>query len=149
MTTYNLKTYSPKLADLKPAWHVIDADDEVLGRLASRVAQLLMGKHNPRYAPHLNSGDAVIVINAEKIRVSGAKLQQKQYYRHSGYPGGLKSEKLEVTRAKHPARVIEHAVKGMLPHNALGRAMLGRLHVYAGPNHPHQAQVAGQAKSQA
>jgi len=118
----------------------------VLGRLASQVAQILKGKHNPLYVPHLNTGDFVIVVNAAKIAVTGDKLKQKRYYRHSGYPGGLKSINLEDSLVKFPERVIEHAVKGMLPHNPLGRAMLRRLKVYAGPTHPHAAQIKEAAK---
>lgn len=136
-----MNTYSPKLADLKPKWQVLDAEGQVLGRLASQIAQLLRGKHNPRFTPHLPSGDIVVVVNAAKVSFSGAKLQKKRYYRHSGYPGGLKEVKLEEMLEKHPTRVIEHAVKGMLPHGPLGRVLLRRLKVYPGPGHPHTAQV--------
>ena len=136
-----MKTYSTKASDILRKWHVIDATGEILGRLATKVAILLRGKHNPLYAPHLDTGDFVIVVNAAKIRVTGKKAEQKIYYRHSGYPGGLKSTSLAELRQKHPTRVIEHAVKGMLPHNRLGSAMLKKLKVYAGPDHPHQAQV--------
>jgi len=136
-----MKTYSTKSSDLKPQWHVIDASGKTLGRLASEVATLLMGKHKPIYTPNLNTGDFVIVVNAAKVRVTGNKAQQKVYYRHSGYPGGLKSTTLARMMQTHPTRVIEYAVKGMLPHNRLGRDMLRRLKVYAGDTHPHQAQV--------
>jgi len=136
-----MKTYSTKSSDLTPQWHVIDASGKTLGRLASEVATLLMGKHKPIYTPNLNTGDFVIVVNAAKVRVTGNKAQQKVYYRHSGYPGGLKSVTLERMMQTHPTRVIEYAVKGMLPHNRLGRDMLRRLKVYAGDTHPHQAQV--------
>jgi large subunit ribosomal protein L13 len=137
----SMKTYSTKASDLKPAWHVIDASGKTLGRLASEVATLLMGKHKPIYAPHLNTGDFVIVLNAAKVRVTGKKREQKIYYRHSGYPGGLRSTTLGQMMDTHPTRVIEYAVKGMLPKNRLGHDMLGRLRVYPGEAHPHQAQV--------
>ena len=120
---------------------MIDASDKALGRLASEVAQLLKGKHKPIYCRHLDTGDYVIVVNASKIRVTGKKPVQKIYYRHTGYPGGLKTRTYEQMMEKDPTRVIEHAVKGMLPKNSLGRAMYRKLKVYAGPNHPHQAQV--------
>lgn len=136
-----MKTYSTKSSDLKPQWHVIDAAGKTLGKLASEVATLLMGKHKPTYAPHLNTGDFVIVINAAKVRVTGKKTQQKVYYRHSGYPGGLKSTTFDTMMETHPTRVIEYAVKGMLPKNRLGRDMLRRLKVYPGDSHPHEAQV--------
>lgn len=141
-----MKTYSPKGADIRPIWHVLDAEGQVLGRLASHLAQLLKGKFDPRYAPHLNMGAMVIVVNASKIAVSGKKLQQKRYYRHSGYPGGLKSTSLTDLLDVRPSQAIEHAVKGMLPHNVLGRAMLRNLRVYDGPEHPHQSQIKGQEK---
>ena len=136
-----MKTYSAKASDLEPGWHVIDASGKTLGRLASEVATILMGKHKPTYSPHLLSGDFVIVLNASKVRVSGKKAEQKLYYRHSGYPGGLKSTTLGKMMETHPTRVIEYAVKGMLPHNRLGRQMIKRLKVYAGDTHPHQGQV--------
>ena len=136
-----IKTYSAKASELAPRWYVIDAEGQVLGRLATQIAQVLRGKHKPTFTPHLNSGDFVIVINADKIRVTGKRLDQKMYYRHSQYPGGLKTESLrQVMDRKHSDRVIQHAVKGMLPHNRLGDDMLDRLKVYGGPNHPHQAQ---------
>ena len=136
-----MKTYSTKSSDLKPQWHVIDASGKTLGKLASEVATLIMGKHKPIYAPHLNTGDFVIVINAAKVKVTGKKAQQKMYYRHSGYPGGLKSTSFATMMETHPTRVIEYAVKGMLPKNRLGRDMLRRLKVYPGGSHPHEAQV--------
>jgi len=142
-----MKTYSTRTSDIQRQWHVVDASQEVLGRLASRVARLLMGKHKTIYVPHLDTGDYVIVINAARVRVTGNKAKQKTYYRHSGYPGGLKSITLEKMLATHPERVIEKAVKGMLPKNALGRAMASKLKVYAGESHPHEAQVrAGASK---
>lgn len=136
-----MKTYSPKAAEIQRQWHVLDAAGQPLGRLASRVATLLKGKHKPTYAPHMDTGDYVVVVNAEKVVVTGRKLQQKFYYRHSGYPGGLKAVKLADMMATNPVRVIEHAVKGMLPHNRLGRRMFTKLKVYQGPSHPHGAQV--------
>ena len=136
-----MKTYSTKASDIERQWHVVDASGKVLGRLASEVARLLMGKHKPIYAPHLDTGDYVIVINAVQVRVTGRKAKQKIYYRHSGYPGGLKSTSYEKMMQTHPTRVIEHAIKGMLPHNRLGAAMFKKLKVYAGNSHPHQAQV--------
>jgi len=138
-----MKTYSTKADDIERQWHVIDASGKTLGRLATQVASLLKGKHKPIYVPHLDTGDYVIVLNAAKVRVTGKKLKQKTYYRHSGYPGGLKAVTYEEMMSAHPTRVIEYAVKGMLPHNRLGRAMFKKLKVYAGDNHPHQAQVAG------
>lgn len=142
-----MKSYSPKAADIVRSWHVIDASGQTLGRLASEIAQLLKGKNKPYYAPHMDTGDYVVVINAEKVRVTGDKLQSKFYYRHSGYPGGLTAVKLSTQLQNFPGRVIEHAVRGMLPHNSLGRAMYRKLKVYAGPSHPHGAQVGQQEKS--
>jgi len=136
-----MKTHSTKASDIKRDWHVIDASGRTLGRLATEIAQLLKGKHKPIYAPHLDTGDYVIVVNAEKVRVTGNKAKQKVYYRHSGYPGGLKAITFEKMMEKHPARIIEQAVRGMLPKNPLGRAMFRKLKVYDGPTHPHQAQV--------
>jgi large subunit ribosomal protein L13 len=135
-----VRTFSPKDSDITHQWHVIDATDVVLGRLASHVAVLLRGKHKPIFAPHVDTGDFVIVINAEKVSLSGAKLEQKRAYRHSGYPGGLRSVRYADLMAKHPERVVEKAVRGMLPKNSLGRKTLGKLKVYAGPTHPHQGQ---------
>jgi large subunit ribosomal protein L13 len=143
-----MKTYSTKAKDVERQWHVIDASGKILGKLATQVANLLMGKHKPTFVPYLDTGDFVIVLNATKIRVTGKKPKQKTYYRHSGYPGGIKAETYEEMMATHPTRVIEHAVKGMLPHNRLGRAMFKKLKVYAGDSHPHQAQVAGMKTSE-
>ena len=145
----SVKPHQTSAHDLKPAWHVRDADGKTLGRLSSEIATLLQGKHKPIYVPNLNTGDYVIVINAEKIRVTGKKLQQKMYYRHSGYPGGLKEQTLAELLERAPTRVIKHAVKGMLPKNSMGRRMLSRLKLYAGNSHPHEAQVRGSQKSQA
>ena len=132
-----MKTYSTKASDIKREWHVIDASDKILGRFATQVANLLMGKHKPIFSPNLDTGDFVVVINAAKIKVTGNKAKQKLYYRHSGYLGGLKSISLEEMMQTHPTRVIEHAVKGMLPHNRLGARMFKKLKVYAGETHPH------------
>lgn len=136
-----MRTYSTKVSDIDRKWWVIDASGKTLGRLASEVAGLLKGKHKPIYSPHLDVGDYVIVVNAAKVEVTGKKLTQKIYYRHSLYPGGLRSTRLDEMMETHPTRVIEHAVKGMLPHNRLGAAMFKKLKVYAGAEHPHQAQV--------
>jgi large subunit ribosomal protein L13 len=136
-----MKTYSPKAKDIKREWWVIDAEDKTLGKISTQVANLLMGKHKPIYAAHIDTGDYVVVINAAKVKVTGKKAEQKIYYRHSGYPGGLKSKRFEEIFDKDPGRVIELAVKGMLPHNSLGRAMFKKLKVYPGNEHPHQAQV--------
>ncbi len=136
----NNKTYSPKASELESAWWVVDATDLPLGRLASEVAQLIRGKHKPTFAPHMDGGDHVIVVNAAKVKVTSAKSRQKIYYRHSGYPGGLKEETFESLQARKPEAVVERAVKGMLPKNRLGRKMAKKLKVYAGPDHPHAAQ---------
>jgi large subunit ribosomal protein L13 len=136
-----MKTYSPKASDIERRWHVVDASGKNLGRLATEVAVLLKGKRKPIYSPHLDVGDYVIVVNAAKIDVTGKKLTQKIYYRHSNYPGGLRSVRLDEMLGTHPTRVIEHAVKGMLPHNRLGASMFKKLKVYAGAEHPHEAQV--------
>lgn len=136
-----MKTYSAKAADLQPTWYVIDAEGQVLGRLASQIAQILRGKHKPTFTPHLQSGDFVVVINADKIAVTGRRMEQKVYYRHTQYPGGLKKTTLRQTlEGKHPERALEHAVRGMVMHNRLGARIMKRLKVYAGPDHPHQAQ---------
>jgi large subunit ribosomal protein L13 len=135
-----VRTYTPKPTDVQRQWYVIDATDVVLGRLASQVAQLLRGKHKPIYAPHLDTGDFVVIVNADKVALSGNKLEQKRAYRHSGYPGGLRSMNYADLLAKHPERAVEKAIKGMLPKNSLGRKMFGKVKVYAGPDHPHQAQ---------
>jgi len=135
-----MKTHSTKPSEIERQWYVVDAEGQTLGRLASEIAKILKGKHKPIYAPHLDTGDYVIVINAEKVHVTGHKMDQKMYYRHSGYPGGLKGFTLREQLDRHPTRVIRFAVRGMLPHNRLGRAMLGKLKVYAGDAHPHAAQ---------
>jgi large subunit ribosomal protein L13 len=135
-----VRTYSPKPGDVQRQWHVIDATDVVLGRLASHTATLLRGKHKPIYAPHVDTGDFVIIVNADKVALTGKKRLQKVEYRHSGYPGGLRSTSYEQLLEKNPRRVVEKAVKGMLPGGSLGRQMLSKLKVYAGPEHPHQAQ---------
>jgi large subunit ribosomal protein L13 len=134
------RTFSPKPADVQREWVVIDATDIVLGRLASHAATLLRGKHKPTFAPHMDMGDFVIIINAEKVALTGAKLAQKLAYSHSGYPGGLSSMTYSEMLAKHPTRAVEKAVRGMLPKNSIGRAQLTKLKVYAGPEHPHAAQ---------
>ena len=141
-----MKTYSPKASDLRPQWHVLDAAGQTLGRLAVRVAHLLKGKHKPIYSPHMLVGDFVVIINSRRIKVTGNKIKQKIYYHHSLYPGGLKEIPLAVMLAKHPNRVIEHAVKGMLPHNRLGRQMMRRLKTYPDSTHPHEAQVTASLK---
>ena len=135
-----MRTFTAKTEEIERRWFVVDAEGQTLGRLASRIAPILRGKHKPIYTPHVDCGDYVIVINAEKVRVTGRKLDQKFYYRHSGYPGGLKSISLRDQLDKHPERVIEAAVRGMLPKNKLGRRMFKKLKVYAGDAHPHQAQ---------
>lgn len=136
-----MKTYSTKASDIKREWHLIDASGQVLGQLAVRVAGLLMGKHKPIFCRHLDTGDYVVVINAEKFRVTGNKAKQKLYYRHSGYPGGFKSVSLARMLETQPTRVIEQAVKGMLPHNRLGAMMATRLRIYVGNTHPYQGQI--------
>jgi large subunit ribosomal protein L13 len=138
-----VKTYSVKKADIERAWHVFDAEGKTLGRLATEIAVLLKGKHKPTYTTHMDVGDYVIVVNANKVVVTGNKEEQKMYYRHSNYPGGLKSANYARMMEKHPTRIIEHAIKGMLPHTRLGAAMLKKLKVYAGPTHPHESQVKG------
>lgn len=135
-----MKTFSAKPDSVKREWYVVDATNQVLGRLASELARRLRGKHKPEYTPHVDTGDYIVVINADKVRVTGRKEEGKLYYRHSGKPGGLKTTTLKELRARAPERVIETAVKGMLPKNPLGRAMLAKLKVYTGPEHQHQAQ---------
>ena len=135
-----IKTYTPKVSEIERRWYIVDAEGLTLGRLATQIATVLRGKHKPTYTPNLDVGDYVIVINAEKVHVTGNKEEQKFYYRHSGYPGGFRSTSLRDQLAKHPERVIETAVKGMLPHTNLGRDQLKKLKVFAGPNHPHTAQ---------
>jgi large subunit ribosomal protein L13 len=135
-----VRTYSPKPGEVTRAWHVIDAEDVVLGRLATQAATLLRGKHKPTYAPHVDTGDFVVIINAEKVALTGNKRDQAFVYRHSGYPGGLRKRSFGEMLDKQPDRLLEQAIKGMLPHNRLGRAMGSKLKVYAGPEHPHAAQ---------
>jgi large subunit ribosomal protein L13 len=135
-----VRTFSPKPGDVQRQWHVIDADDVVLGRLATQIATLLRGKHKPIFAPHVDTGDFVVVVNASKIALTGNKRATKVAYRHSGFPGGLKREPYDEMLAKRPERAVEIAVRGMLPKNSLGRQMLKKLKVYAGPEHPHSAQ---------
>ena len=135
-----VRTFSPKAADIQRQWHVIDASDVVLGRLASHVAVLLRGKHKPIFAPHLDTGDFVIIVNASKVALTGNKRAQKVAYRHSGYPGGLKETGYEELLTKRPDRAVELAVRGMLPKNKLGRKIIKKLKVYAGPDHPHASQ---------
>ncbi|OGN97807.1 MAG: 50S ribosomal protein L13 [Chloroflexi bacterium RBG_13_51_36] len=136
-----MRTYSTRAKDVERQWWVIDAADRTLGKVATEVANLLMGKHKPLYAPYIDTGDYVVVVNAAKVTVSGKKAEQKTYYRYSGYPGGLKSASFKEVFDKDPSRVIELAVKGMLPHNRLGRAMFKKLKVYPEDEHPHQAQT--------
>ena len=135
-----MRTYTPKAGEVQREWLIIDATDVVLGRLASHTAALLRGKHKTTFAPHVDGGDFVIIINAEKVALTGAKLEQKKAYRHSGFPGGLKSTSYTELLAKNPAKAVEKAVRGMLPHTTLGREQLTHLKVYAGPEHPHAAQ---------
>jgi large subunit ribosomal protein L13 len=135
-----VRTFTEKTANIRQEWYVVDAQGLTLGRLAARIAPILKGKHKPTYTPHLDCGDFVIVINAEKVRVTGRKLDQKLYHRHSEYPGGLTTINLRDQLQRHPERVLEEAVRGMLPKNRLGRRMFKKLKVYAGGAHPHQAQ---------
>ncbi len=135
-----MKTFSPKLQDIERKWYIVNAKNQILGRLASQVAHVLRGKHKPIFAPHVDVGDHVIIINAEKIRVTGKKAQQKRYRRYSGYPSGLKETLYEDMLAKHPERILEHAIRGMLPKNRLGRKMFKKLRIYTGEEHPHAAQ---------
>lgn len=136
-----MKTYAVKASEIERQWWLVDASDQTLGRLATRIATLLEGKHKATYSPHIDVGDHVVVVNAKRIKVTGNKLAQKMYYRHSNYPGGLREESLEALLARKPEAVIERAVKGMLPQNRIGRAMLKKLKVYSGTDHPHQAQA--------
>lgn len=134
------KTYYPKPGELRHTWYMVDAADQNLGRLATRIARALLGKDKPEFTPGVDTGDFVVVVNAEKVATTGNKLDDKVYYRHSGYPGGLKRITLRQQLAKHPDRVLRAAVWGMLPHNRLGRRLIKKLKVYAGPEHPHAAQ---------
>ena len=135
-----MKTYVTKPADIERSWYVVDAEGQTLGRLASQIAAVLRGKHKPIYSPSVDAGDFVVVINADKIKVTGRRMDQKMYYRHSGYPGGLREATLKKQLDRHPTRPVELAIKGMLPKNKLGRQMIKKLKVYAGPEHPHHAQ---------
>ena len=140
------KLHRTRLEDIQPNWHVVDASGKTLGRICSEIAILLQGKHKVSYVPYLNTGDFVIVVNAEKVKVTGDKLNKKMYYRHSGYPGGLTEKTLDEVLQTAPTRVIEHAVKGMLPKSKLGKRMMSRLKLYVGDDHPHQAQIASATK---
>ncbi len=144
-----MKTYSLKGKEIDKAWHVVDATGQTLGRLSTQVAALLMGKHKPTYSPHLDMGDFVVIVNAEKVRLTGKKLQDKIYYHHTGYMGGLKETTLGDLLARRPGRVVELAVRGMLPRNKLSAHLLRHMKVYAGPDHPHEAQVNASRKRQA
>ncbi len=134
------KTYSAKAEEVERTWYVVDAEGKTLGRLATEVARILRGKHKPIYTPHVDTGDFVIIVNADKVRVTGKRLDQKMYYRHSGYMGGLKETSMRTMMDRHPERVLQLAVKGMMPKNPLGRQMYRKLKVYATPDHPHAAQ---------
>jgi len=135
-----MKTFSLKPSQIERKWYLVDAQSKVLGRLATEIASLLRGKRKPTYSPHLDNGDHVVVINADKVVVTGRKSQQKIYYHHTGYPGGLRSRTFAEQLVRKPEFILKHAVKGMLPHNRLGRQVLKKLHVYAGPQHPHESQ---------
>jgi len=135
-----VRTYTPKPGEIEATWYVIDATDVVLGRLATHVATLLRGKHKPTFAPHVDGGDFVIIVNADKVALTGNKREQKMAYRHSGYPGGLRATSYAELLDTDPRKAVEKAVKGMLPHNKLGRQVIKKLKVYSGPNHPHSAQ---------
>ena len=149
MATKHNRTHTARQADIISDWQVVDAAGKPLGRLASEIARVLQGKHKPVYTPNILTGDYVIVLNASRVAVTGKKLEQKMYYRHSGYPGGLRTTNLQRLLDRHPERAIQHAVKGMLPKNTLGRHMLRRMKVYAGAEHPHQAQVTDTERRQA
>jgi large subunit ribosomal protein L13 len=140
MPTRVQRTFTPRPRDITREWYLVDAEGQTLGRLAAQVARILRGKHKPIFAPHIDTGDHVIIVNASKVQLTGSKREQKVAYRHSGYPGGLKAVPYTVLLAKRPSRAVEKAVKGMLPHNRLGRQMLTKLKVYDGPTHPHSAQ---------
>lgn len=140
MVNIGLKTYSAKKEDTIKKWYLVDAKDQILGKVAVEIAKILRGKNKPTFTPHVDCGDFVVAINADKIKVTGDKLSQKKYYRHSGYVGNLKVQNLEEMMQKHPERVLQKAVKGMIPHNRLGRKIIKKLKVYSGPEHPHKAQ---------
>ncbi len=135
-----MKTFSAKAHEVKRDWYVVDATDAVLGRLSTEIARRLRGKHKAEYTPHVDTGDYIIVTHAEKVRVTGRKFKEKMYHHHTGFPGGIKSVSFDKMQAKHPARIIERAVKGMLPKNPLGREMYRKLKIYVGADHPHEAQ---------
>jgi large subunit ribosomal protein L13 len=135
-----LKTFTLRKEDVERKWYVVDADGQILGRLASKIASVLRGKHKETFTPHIDMGDHIVVVNADKIRVTGRKVEQKTYYHHTGHPGGLQTEKYEKLIQEHPDRIIRRAVWGMLPHNRLGRKLIKKLKIYASPEHPHQAQ---------
>ncbi len=135
-----MKTYSAKVEELTPRWWLVDAEGQVLGRLASQVASILRGKNNPEFTPHADCGDFVVIVNAQKVRVTGNKARDKVYRRHTGYPGGFREERFNHLVSRRPTAIIERAVRGMLPHTSLGRHQFTKLKVYAGPSHPHQAQ---------
>tara|TARA_Y100000780_G_C13667535_1_gene411057 strand:- start:1178 stop:1606 length:429 start_codon:yes stop_codon:yes gene_type:complete len=136
-----MKTKTLKLSEIEKDWWIADAESQILGRLASKIAQILRGKHKVNFVPHMDNGDCVVVINAEKIMVTGKKEEKKSYFRHTGYPGGVKTTSFAHLRRTYPERIIENAVKGMLPHNKLGRRMLKHLKIYVGTDHPHSAQT--------
>ena len=136
-----MKTKTLKISEIEKDWWIADAESQILGRLASKIDQILRGKHKVNFVPHMDNGDCVVVINAEKIMVTGKKEEKKSYFRHTGYPGGVKTTSLALLRRTYPERIIENAVKGMLPHNKLGRRMLKHLKVYVGTDHPHSAQT--------
>ena len=140
MDSMSNKTYTPKASEIEHQWHIVDATDKVLGRLASQIAHVLRGKHRPNYAPHMDMGDHIVVVNIDKVRVTGAKAENKVYHRHTGYPGGLRTTSYVRMMEDHPDRILKKAVWGMLPSNSLGRQLLGKLRVYAGPDHRHEAQ---------
>ena len=144
-----MKTVIPNEAEIQRSWYIVDAEGQTLGRMASNIASLLKGKHKPIYTPHLDTGDHVVVVNAEKIHVTGNKLDAKMYHRHSGYPGGLKSRPLRDELERRPTEVLRKAVKGMLPRNRLARAQIKKLKIYAGPEHPHEAQAPSELKVEA
>ncbi len=149
MVTKRMKTYSAKPSEMEPLWHVMDATGRPLGRLAVEVARILQGKHRPTYTAHILTGDFVVIVNASQVGITGRKSEQKKYYRHSGYPGGLRTTTYKQMLDNHPDRIVRQAVKGMLPKNALARHMLKRLKVYGGADHPHEAQVTGALRRQA
>jgi len=149
MPSNTQKTFTPKASEITHGWRLVDAEGQTLGRMASQIAGFLRGKHRPIFAEHMDVGDYVVVVNAGRVRITGNKARDRLYYRHSTYPGGFKSVPMGEVLAKHPERVIKHTVKGMLPHNALGRKMLRKLKIYAGATHPHEAQFRASEKQHA